>query len=172
MPTDSPGPIPVGSWRKPITPGDDANLAAVQNLAWLLDSAIPIPGTQFRVGLAAVVGLIPGVGDLVGMAVGMYLVTNAERAGVSRVVIARMLAKVGFDVAIGVVPFAGDVLDAGWLANAKNARLLEQAMTDPDRTRWSSVWTMAGLVAAVVGISALGLAATVGVVILVSRQLG
>ena len=172
MTTEPPGPIPVNSWRTPIAAGGDPNLAAVRKLAWLLDSAIPIPGTQYRVGLDALVGLIPGFGDLFGMVVGMYIVTTAERAGVSRVVIVRMLANVGIDAAVGVVPFAGDVLDAAWRANAKNARLLEHAMTEPARARRSSTWTLVGLVAAVVGITLAGLAATVGVVVLVARQVG
>ena len=172
MSTEPIGPIPVASWRKPLTAGDDRNLTAVRNLAWLLDSAIPIPGTRFRVGLDALIGLIPGLGDLIGMGIGLYIVATAERAGVPRVVLARMLANVGIDAAVGAVPFAGDVLDAAWRANAKNARLLEHAMTEPARARRSSMWTLVGLVLTVVGITAVGLAATVGVVVLVAKQIG
>jgi len=131
----------------------------VRQLAWLMDRAFVIPGTKFRVGLDAFIGLVPVVGDLIGMAIGSYLVMTAARLGVPRTVIMRMLLNMGTDVALGAVPVAGDVLDAAWRANSKNAALLERAMNDPKGTGRSSFWMLFGL-------SVLLLAMTAGVVAL------
>lgn len=162
-------PLAVDRWRKSITT-DPNQLRSVQNLAWILDSALPIPGTRFRVGLDPLIGLIPGFGDLIGMVIGLYIITTAERAGVSRAVLMRMVGNVGVDAAVGAVPFAGDLLDATWRANAKNARLLEQALADPDRTHRNNRWTLFLAAFAVVTITVLGLALAIALAVLVVRQ--
>ena len=59
-------------------------------IAWLLDSSIPLPGTRFRIGLDAIFGLLPGIGDAIGVVLSSYIVREAARAGVPRVVLARM----------------------------------------------------------------------------------
>ena len=133
--------------------------ANVRQLAWLMDTAFVIPGTKFRVGLDAIIGLIPFAGDLIGMAVSSYLIMTAARLGVPRSVIMRMLMNTGTDVALGAVPLAGDVLDAAWRANARNAALLERSLDDPKSTGRSSFWLM-------VGLAALLLAMTVGTITL------
>lgn len=120
-------------------------LAQVRAIARLMDNAVPIPGTNFRVGLDAVLGLIPGVGDLISGLIGSYILLTAARLGVPKVVLARMLLNVGTDAALGVVPVAGDVLDAAWRTNAKNARLLEQHLLDPRGTARGSWRTVIGL---------------------------
>lgn len=173
MANDVTHPIPTSSWRQPLAPsaGPD-DLQAVRQIAWLMDSAISIPGTRFKVGLDALIGLVPGFGDAVGMLVGSYLVMIGARAGVPRAVLLRMVANVGVDAAVGAVPLVGDVLDVAWRANAKNARLLEQALTEPERTRRSSVWTLVGLVLAVVLIGVAGFAVAVWLAVLLVRYAG
>jgi hypothetical protein len=120
-------------------------LAQVRAIARLMDNAVPIPGTNFRVGLDAVLGLIPGVGDLLSGLIGSYILLTAARLGVPKVVLARMLLNVGADAALGVVPVAGDVLDAAWRTNAKNARLLERHLLDPRGTARGSWLTVIAL---------------------------
>jgi Domain of unknown function (DUF4112) len=114
----------------------------VRHLAWLLDAAFEIPGTKFRVGLDPLVGLIPVVGDLIGMLIGGYIIMLAARLGVPRAVLGRMLINVAADTVLGAVPVAGDVLDAAWKANLKNARLLDQALNDPKAAGRSSMWIL------------------------------
>ncbi|MBX9626273.1 MAG: DUF4112 domain-containing protein [Gemmataceae bacterium] len=134
--------------------------AAVRALAKYLDNVFVIPGTNFRVGLDTVIGLVPGVGDLIGSVIGGYIILVATRLGVPKAVIGRMLLNQGIDAAVGIVPFAGDLLDAAWKANAKNARLLEQALEDPARARRGSVWMMVGLGLVVLLIGAAGAVGT------------
>lgn len=122
-------------------------LAQVRALARLLDEAVTVPGTNFRVGLDAALGLIPVVGDVAGGLIGGYILLTAARLGVPRVVLARMLLNVATDSALGVVPLAGDVLDAAWRTNSKNARLLEAHLLDPRGTTRGSWLTVAGLAA-------------------------
>lgn len=171
MASDAPHPIPVGAWRQPLAPiaGGIDHVGNVRQLAWLLDSAIPIPGTRFRLGLDALLGLIPGLGDAASMLIGLYIVLTGARVGLPRAVLLRMVANVGIDALLGAIPFVGDLFDVVWRANARNARLLEEAMADPRRARRSSVWTLIGLALAIVLITAAGLALTVWLVVLLVR---
>src|SRR4029453_8100907 len=86
----------------------DAAANEVELLAWLLDNSIPIPGTGRRIGLDALVGLIPGVGDFVPAGLGLLVVARATQRGLPNVVLARMLFNVALDFAIGAIPFIGD----------------------------------------------------------------
>jgi len=119
-------------------------------LAWLLDNAIEIPGTRFRIGLDPIVGLIPGLGDLLGVLASSYIVREAARLGAPPSVLTRMAFNVALDGLIGLVPFVGDVFDAVWKANLRNYRLLEQHVEQPQRTVRSSRAFVALLIAALV----------------------
>jgi hypothetical protein len=98
----------------------------VQTLARLLDNSISIPGTDWRIGFDAIVGLVPGIGDLIGAVLSGYIVLEAARADIPAFTLARMLLNVGIDTLVGAVPALGDVFDAAWKANMKNAALLER----------------------------------------------
>jgi hypothetical protein len=98
----------------------------VRMLGKLLDNSIPIPGTPWKIGLDPIIGLIPGIGDLVGAALSGYIILEAARANASTLTLARMLMNVGIDTLVGAVPALGDVFDAAWKANTKNVALLER----------------------------------------------
>jgi hypothetical protein len=138
----------------------DETLNNVRAVARLMDTAVVIPGTNFRVGLDVILGLIPGIGDLISAAVSTYIILAAVKLGVPRAVIARMLLNVGTDAVVGAVPIAGDVFDAAWRANKRNADLLEQALAEPQKARRASLWVLLGVVAAVVLMVAGGVALT------------
>ena len=110
------------------TPGTDVATRArnVRVLARLLDSSIPIPGTSWKIGFDPIVGLIPGIGDLIGAVVSGYIILEAARAEVPTLTLARMLANVGVDTLLGAVPALGDVVDAAWKSNTRNVVLLER----------------------------------------------
>jgi Domain of unknown function (DUF4112) len=172
LPNDPPVRIIVPS--SPRAPDADERDRARENarqIAWWLDSALVIPGTNFRIGLDALIGLIPVLGDLIGMAISGYLVMTAARLGVPRVVLMRMLLNVGTDVVLGAVPVAGDVLDAAWRANAKNARLLEQTLADPKATGRSSFWIVFGMLAALLALCVGSIVLTVWLVRLIIRAM-
>jgi hypothetical protein len=95
-------------------------------VARLLDNAISIPGTSWKIGLDPIIGLIPGVGDMVGAVLSGYIVLEAVRAEVPTFTLARMLVNVGIDTLLGAVPALGDVFDAAWKSNTMNVALLER----------------------------------------------
>jgi len=97
-------------------------------LAWLLDNSITIPFINYRIGLEAIIGLIPVVGDIAGMLISSYIVTQAMRLGISRAVVARMVGNILLEGVIGAIPLIGDLFDATFKANLRNVRLLNQAL--------------------------------------------
>lgn len=122
----------------------------LKQLAWLLDSSIPVPGTRFTIGLEALIGLFPFLGDLVGVLLSSYILGEAARLGAPKSVLWRMGFNVGLEGVVGIVPVAGDVFDAAFKANQRNVRLLEGWLEDPKRvTRRSRAFGFA-LVAGVV----------------------
>ena len=123
----------------------DRRLDGLRRFAWLLDNSIPIPGTKWKVGLDAVIGLIPGIGDLAGGAASGWFVLEAARLGAPKSVVARMVANVGIEMIVGAVPLLGDLFDATWKANARNLALVERHMNAPAVARASSRRFMAGL---------------------------
>ncbi|MGZ8231451.1 MAG: DUF4112 domain-containing protein [Burkholderiales bacterium] len=107
-------------------------------LAWLLDSAFLLPGTRFRFGLDALVGLIPGLGDALGVLVSSYIIREAARAGAPTSVLMRMALNVAVEGLFGLIPVAGDIFDAAWKANQRNVALLEAVVENPRRAARSS----------------------------------
>ena len=98
----------------------------VRVLARLLDNAIPIPGTSWKIGLDPIVGLIPGIGDLISAVLSGYIILEAARTDIPTLTLAKMLGNVGIDTLFGAVPALGDVFDAAWKSNTKNVALLER----------------------------------------------
>jgi hypothetical protein len=94
----------------------------------LLDSSFRIPGTRMRGGLDPLIGLIPGLGDAVGIALSAYLVIECMRLGVPRRTLARMVWNVAVEGIVGAVPILGDLFDLRFKANVRNVRLLERAL--------------------------------------------
>lgn len=114
-------------------------LARLRRTSRLLDSAVTVPGTSYRIGLDPIVGLLPGVGDVPTTVVSAYIVVEAARLGVPRATLARMVANLGIDAVVGSVPLVGDVFDAVWKANDRNVALLERRLDEPGggtRDRW------------------------------------
>jgi hypothetical protein len=102
------------------------SLARLEALAQLMDGAFVIPGTKVRVGLDAIIGLVPIAGDLIASLVSSYLIWEARQLGASRWVIGRMIANTTIDTLFGVVPIVGDAFDVLFRANLKNLALLRR----------------------------------------------
>lgn len=151
--------------REEAGPIDPA--AHVRTLARFLDEAVRIPGTGVRVGLDAIIGLVPGVGDVAGAALSGYVVLAAARLGAPPSVLLVMLFNVAVDAGIGSIPAIGDLFDVVWKANMRNAALLDRHLGAPGATRVASSWT----IAAVVGSMLLLLAGVVALSVVVLRGL-
>lgn len=138
----------------PEAPGEREARERLKFFAWLLDSSIPIPGTRLTFGLEALIGLVPLIGDLVGVLLSSLIAAEAARLGASRSVLARMAFNIALEGIVGLVPFAGDVFDAAWKANQRNVRLLEAWLDQPRRAERASRVFIAGIVTAVVALAA------------------
>jgi hypothetical protein len=107
-------------------PSTEQSLERLEALAKLLDSSFFVPGTNIRMGLDGVIGLVPVVGDLISGAISSYLIWEARRLGASRWVIGRMAANTLIDTTIGAIPIVGDAFDIVFRTNVKNLALLRK----------------------------------------------
>jgi len=98
----------------------------IEAMERLLEGLFVVPGTNRRVGLDSIIGLVPVVGDLVTAAMGGWIVWEARNLGMSKWQLARMAANVGIDTAIGAIPFAGDLFDFLYKSNTKNLRIIRR----------------------------------------------
>ena len=98
-----------------------------RGLVRLLDEAVTIPGTNFKVGLDGILGLVfPGLGDALMASSGLLLIGFAFFSGVPGVVLLRMAVNVALDALFGIIPLVGDVFDFGFKSNRKNIELIER----------------------------------------------
>jgi hypothetical protein len=130
----------------------------LKTLAHLMDESIRLPG-GYRIGWDGIIGLVPGLGDVAGLAVAAYIIAESARLGAPKSVLLRMSANTAIDTILGAVPVLGDLFDLAFKANRKNLRLLQSYLETPQRTRRVSIgWlAMIGVVALLVlaGVSVL-----------------
>jgi hypothetical protein len=134
---------------RPLAPHEEQRLAGLRRLAELLDNAFLVPGTSYRVGLDPILGLIPGIGDLVSPLFTIGVLLQARQFGVPKIVQARMLINVAIDTLVGVVPVLGDLFDFAWKSNHMNLELLELHAREErggSRGDWVFVTAMIALV--------------------------
>lgn len=124
-----------GALARPAQRDIEAGVARIEALSRLLDSIVRIPGTDVRIGVDALIGLVPGIGDLVSQVVSGYLIWEARQLGASRLVIARMIANSAIDTLIGAIPIAGDAFDIMFRANLKNVALLKAHLEKTGKLR-------------------------------------
>jgi hypothetical protein len=137
------------------------SLRRAKIVASVLDDAIRVPGTDIRFGIDPLVGLVPGLGDLLGGAASVYIILEAARAGAPASVITRMALNVGIDTLVGGLPLVGDLFDFAWKSNARNVKLLAGHLEAPTRTQRASralvVLLLGAIALLAVGVSILGL---------------
>ncbi len=118
-------------------------------LSHLLDDWLRIPGTSIRFGIDAVVGLVPGFGDLLAGLFSCVLPVVAWMRGVPYVTLARMIVNLLLDILIGAVPIFGDAFHVAWKANRRNYALMTRHLQQPQRYTWKDrvfLWLLAGAV--------------------------
>jgi hypothetical protein len=134
MTRPDPLPAPVVS----VETVDPRRLARLRRIGDLLDNVVGIPGTRFRFGLDSLIGLVPGVGDIIGGLLSLYIIQQAARMGAPHPVLLRMGWNVAVDTLVGEIPLLGDLFDFGWKANLKNLDLLERHLARPAATKRST----------------------------------
>jgi hypothetical protein len=118
----------------------------------VLDELIEVPGTPIKVGLDPVIGLIPVAGDAVAALVGGWVILEASRFGVPRVVLARMILNLTVDLAVGAIPFLGDLYDFVFHSNTRNLELFRRHALDPNASTRGEQALFIGLGLLIVGI--------------------
>jgi hypothetical protein len=119
-----------------------------ERLRWLevlLDEAFTVPGTGIRFGIDGIVGLIPGLGDVLAGALSLVIPFAAWVRGVPYITLLRMLTNVGIGLLVGSIPIAGDAFDIFWKANRRNFRLLTRSIAEPRRHTWRDWIYLLGL---------------------------
>jgi len=111
--------------------GKETKLEKLRSLTNLLDNAISIPGTRYRIGIDPIIGLFPAAGDYITAGLSAYIVIEAAKMGASKRTLARMVLNIIFDALAGTIPLIGDLFDATWKANVKNMALLESHFNSP-----------------------------------------
>jgi hypothetical protein len=139
----------------------------IERLAWLMDRSIQLPG-GYSVGLDPIIGLVPGIGDLIGTLVSSAIVVQAHRAGIPRSTLLRMVTNVGIDAVVGAIPFLGDLFDFAFKANTKNLELYRSARTGARDTRRD----VGFLVAVLVALGSIVALPVLGIIWLIQRLFG
>lgn len=109
---------------KTNSPSSGDAVRRMEMMAKLLDNAFVIPGTKQRVGIDAIIGLIPGLGDVATTILSSYVIWEARNLGVSRIAIGRMLSNLAVHATVGAIPIFGDIFDAFFRVNQRNMRIV------------------------------------------------
>ena len=127
------GTVPARRWGRGSWLFRDETM---EKLAFLLDEAFRLPGTSIRFGLDGLIGLVPGVGDVLAGLMSLIFPLAGWVRGLPYVALLRMAVNVGIGVLVGSVPLLGDAFDIAWKANRRNYRLLRRHLGAPRRHTW------------------------------------
>ncbi len=155
------GDVRAGRWRASAWLFSDQTL---QHIEVLLDEAFHIPGTGARFGLDGIIGLIPGLGDVLAGMLSLVIPLAGWVRGLPYVTLVRMAVNLGIGVLIGSVPIFGDIFDIAWKANRRNYRLLRRHLGQPRRHTWRDWCFLLLLGAGLALIFAVPLALLIGLV--------
>ena len=130
-------------------------------LGQLLDASFTIPGTTIKIGLDPLIGLIPGIGDIISNAIGSSLLFLATKAGVPRIVILRMSLNIAINMVVGAIPVIGDLFSIWFKSNLQNAQLLyrhcQRTAPTPNLNDWLYVVSIVLGMLLLLGITIAGL---------------
>ena len=119
----------------------------LENLSRYLDGLFRIPGTGWRFGLDALIGLIPNVGDTLTSFASFYILLAGVRYGVPKITLLRMAFNIGLDYLVGTIPFLGDLFDFFWKSNKQNMDLIRERATGKDAGTKSDYIFVFGIIA-------------------------
>ncbi len=140
-------------------------LATAEFLAKILDTTVKIPGTPFYIGLDPLLGLIPGVGDMIANLIGTVILILAARLRVPQIVITRMSVNLLINGTVGAIPILGDLFSIWFRSHARNAELLRRAATQPYRETQQAKLYIAVIIIGTVVLLLIAIAAVLWVVV-------
>jgi hypothetical protein len=154
--------LPSAGDRSPGDPAVRAKLPPeVEWLAQWLDTVFRIPGVGIRFGLDAILGLVPGIGDVTTSVASLYILSAAHRQNVPRITLTRMALNILLETIVGAIPLVGDLFDVCWKSNQRNVELLRRHLAAPPaaaaRLQKSDRWFVLLLIVALPGAALQGL---------------
>lgn len=149
----------------PSDPQREALVGTAELLAKILDTAVRIPGTSIYIGLDPLIGLIPGLGDILANLIGTVIMVLAARLRVPKIVLARMSLNLLINGVVGAIPIAGDLFSIWFRSHARNAELLRRASSQPHRETQQAWLYVAGLIGGTIVLLILAIAAVLWIVV-------
>lgn len=150
--------------RVEALPRDEAReylLTIADILAKALDTTVKIPGTSLYIGLDPLLGLLPGIGDVIANLIGTVILGIATRLQLPRIVLARMSLNLLINGTVGAIPVVGDLFSVWFRSHARNAALLREAALKPDRETHADWFYVIGIVGGTVMLLLLTIASIV-----------
>ena len=130
----------------------EEKLIRLKRLSERLDDTFTIPGTKYKIGIEALIGAVPIVGDLIGGILTSYIMYSGIKMGASPRIIAQMATNIAIDFAIGSIPIVGDLFDFVWKANKKNVELIEETTLLNEETNKINYLIVATLIVGLIAI--------------------
>tara|TARA_Y100000746_G_scaffold210404_1_gene200696 strand:+ start:373 stop:810 length:438 start_codon:yes stop_codon:yes gene_type:complete len=130
----------------------EEKLIRLKRLSERLDNTFTIPGTKYKIGIEALIGAVPIIGDLIGGILASYIMYSGMKMGAPPRIIARMAVNIAIDFAIGSIPIIGDLFDFVWKANRKNVELIEDATLDDKEEQKLNYLIITALILVLLGI--------------------
>jgi|TARA_Y100000741_G_scaffold342256_1_gene305119 hypothetical protein len=130
----------------------EEKLIRLKRLSERLDNTFTIPGTKYKIGIEALIGAVPIIGDLIGGILASYIMYSGMKMGAPPRIIARMAVNIAIDFAIGSIPIIGDLFDLVWKANKKNVELIEDATLDDKEEQKLNYLIITALILVLLGI--------------------
>jgi len=143
----------------------------LRRLEILLDEAFRIPFTRFRFGIDGIIGLVPGLGDVIAGILSLIIPIAAWTRGVPYVALARMAVNVGIGVLVGSIPLIGDAFDMAWKPNRRNYQLMQRHIGQPRRHTWKDWAFLAALVCAITIVFAIPVAVFIWLLVWLNQSL-
>ena len=130
----------------------EEKLIRLKRLSERLDDTFTIPGTKYKIGIEALIGAVPIIGDLIGGILASYIMYSGMKMGAPPQIIARMAVNIAIDFTIGSIPIIGDLFDLVWKANKKNVELIEDATLDDKEEQKLNYLIITALILVLLGI--------------------
>ena len=130
----------------------EEKLIRLKRLSERLDNTFTIPGTKYKIGIEALIGAVPIIGDLIGGILASYIMYSGMKMGAPPRIITRMAVNIAIDFAIGSIPIIGDLFDLVWKANRKNVELIEDATLDDKEEQKLNYLIITALILVLLGI--------------------
>ena len=131
---------------------NEEKLLRLKLLSERLDNSIKIPGTNQKIGIDAIIGIIPILGDFIGAIFSTYILYSGIKMGVSSKIVKKMATNIAIEFIIGSIPIIGDIFDALWKANKRNVELIEEATLENQENYRLNYLIMTSLIIIILGL--------------------